>query len=80
MGLKQELKEACELLLRECLGHVGHVSLDLVQFGLEIESDLDTWFKLFSKFSDYKYVPYDIRKKKERHHVTQQQFSVHRHP
>ena len=28
-------------LLRECLGHVGHVSLDLVQFGLEIESDLD---------------------------------------
>ena len=51
-------------LLRECLGHVGHVSLDLVQFGLEIESDLDTWFKLFSKFPDYKYVPYDIRKKK----------------
>ena len=29
-------------LLRECLGHVGHISLDLVQFGLEIESDLDT--------------------------------------
>ena len=28
-------------LLRECLGRVGHVSLDLVQFGLGIESDLD---------------------------------------
>ena len=29
-------------LLRERLGHVGHVSLDLVQFELEIESDMDT--------------------------------------
>ena len=28
-------------LLREYLGRAGHVSLDLVQFGLEIESDLD---------------------------------------
>jgi len=28
-------------LLREYLGRVGHVSLDLVQFGLEIESGLD---------------------------------------
>ena len=28
-------------LLREHLGHVGHVSLDLVQFELEIESDMD---------------------------------------
>ena len=26
----------------ERLGHVGHVSLDLVQFELEIESDMDT--------------------------------------
>ena len=29
-------------LLRECLGRVGHVSLDLVQFELELESDMDT--------------------------------------
>ena len=28
-------------LLREYLGRVGHASLDLVQFELEIESDLD---------------------------------------
>ena len=42
LGLKQELKKPWNRLLRECLGHVGHVSLDLVQFGLEIESDLDT--------------------------------------
>ena len=28
-------------LLREHLSHMGHVSLDLVQFELEIESDMD---------------------------------------
>ena len=39
----KKLKEAYEnRLLRERLGHVGHVSLDLVQFELEIESDMDT--------------------------------------
>ena len=33
---------------------------------------MDTWFKLFSKFPDYKYVPYDIRKKRtsSRHATT----------
>ena len=29
-------------LLREHLGHVSHVSLDLIQIELEIESDMDT--------------------------------------
>ena len=29
-------------LLREHLGHVGHVFLDLVQIELGIESDMDT--------------------------------------
>ena len=28
--------------MRDHLGHVGHVSLDLVQIELEIESDMDT--------------------------------------
>ena len=41
MGLKQESKKACESLLREHLGHMSHVSLDLVQIELEIESDMD---------------------------------------
>ena len=52
-------------LLREHLGHMGHVSLDLVQIELEIESVLDAIrFRLFLKSPDYKYVPYDIRKKR----------------
>ena len=43
IGLKAGIKKRLvNRLLRECLGHVGHVCLDLVQFGLEIESDLDT--------------------------------------
>ena len=29
-------------LLREHLGHMGHLSLDLVQIELEIESNMDT--------------------------------------
>ena len=45
--------------MREYLSHAGHVSLDLVQFGLEIESDLDA----FPKSPDYKYILYDIRKR-----------------
>ena len=41
-GLKTEdWRRLVNRLLREHLGHVGHVSLDLVQFGLGIESDLD---------------------------------------
>ena len=35
-------KRLVNRLLREHLGHVGHVSLDLVQFELEIESDMYT--------------------------------------
>ena len=38
----KKLKETYESVLREHLGHVGHVSLDLVQIELEIESDMDT--------------------------------------
>ena len=43
IGLEAEIKEGLWIgSCVECLGHVGHVSLDLAQFGLEIESDLDT--------------------------------------
>ena len=38
----RKLKEAYERLVREHLGHVGRVSLYLVQIELEIESDMDT--------------------------------------
>ena len=31
---------------------------------------------MFSKSPDYKYVPYDIRKERERHHVLQQHLGV----
>ena len=41
VGFKAGTKEGLNRLLRECLGRVGHVSFDLVQFGLGIESDLD---------------------------------------
>ena len=68
-------------LLREHLSHVGHVSLDLVQIEFRLESVLDAIrFRLFLESPDYKYVPYVIRKKEERHHILQQQLSAHRHP
>ena len=38
----KKLKKAHESAPVWALGHVGHVSLDLVQFELEIESDMDT--------------------------------------
>ena len=38
-------------LLREHLGHVGHVSLDLVQIELQIESDMDTLVWIVSQVS-----------------------------
>ena len=42
VGLEARIKKWLEnRLLREYLGRAGHVSLDLVQFELEIESELD---------------------------------------
>ena len=43
VGLNEEIEGG--LRIGSCVsiwGHVGHVSLDLVQFELEIESDIDT--------------------------------------
>ena len=38
-------------LLREHLGHVGHVSLDLVKILLEIESDMDALVQIVFQVS-----------------------------
>ena len=56
-------------LLREYLGHVGHVSLDSVLIKDRVRSGQDR-VRLFPKSPDYKYVPFVIRKR-ERHHVSQ---------
>ena len=40
--LDEEIEEGLRIGSCEHLGHVGHVSLDLVQVELEIESDIDT--------------------------------------
>ena len=40
--LNWEIKGGLRIGSYEHLGHVGHVSLDLVQFELEIEYDMDT--------------------------------------
>ena len=58
-------------LLREYLGRVGHVSFDLVQFGLEIESDRDKisldCFPSLRTINMY----YMAFVKGERHHISQ---------
>ena len=38
----KRLKKAYESAPARAFGHVGHVSLDLVQIELEIKSDMDT--------------------------------------
>ena len=59
-------------LLREYLGRTGHVSLDLVQFGLEIEFDLDALgLDCFSSLRTIN-MYLMIFVKRERHHVLQQ--------
>ena len=42
VGLDEEIEEGLRIGSCEHLGHVGHVSLDLVQIELEIEYDMDT--------------------------------------
>ena len=49
------------------------------QVGLKVGIKEGSWIGSYMS-PDYKYVPYDIRKKEERHHVCKQQLSAHRHP
>ena len=77
MGWKQNGFEAedwirlVNRLLREYLGRVGHVSLDLVQFRLEIEFDLFALsLDCFPSLRTINMYPM-LFMKKERHHVSQ---------
>ena len=47
----KKLKGLRNRLMREHLGHLGHLSLDLVQIELEIESDMDTLVYIVSQVS-----------------------------
>ena len=70
LGLKQKVKKACKSVPTWAFGPHRPCILRFSS-RLEIESDRDKIrIRLFPKSLDYKYVPYDIRKR-ERHHILQ---------